>query len=208
MKFHKQLERFKEFSLINAKLEKANFDNYEPQNREQAIAKLACMDYALKFRPNSNNTANLLLYGPYGTGKSHLAKSISDEVMKTGVESLFISMPKLLTKIKSTFGNRDSMTEFELLDMIAKVPLLVLDDMGAEQTKKEQGEKEFSWQKTKLFEIIDSRAGRPTIYTMNLHPKEFRANYGDREASRVMEDTVILYVSGDNYRARNQEWWK
>lgn len=205
LEFQKQLVKFKEYSLINAKLEKASFFNYKPQNEEQAYAKEVCAQYGEKFNPDMDN---LMLWGPYGTGKSHLAKSITDVVMQKGIACLFISMPKLLTKIKSTYQSKDGMTEFDILEVVAKVPLLVLDDMGAEQTKKEQGEKEFSWQKTKLFEIIDSRAGRPTIYTMNMDPQMLKQNYGEREAGRILDDVVILYVPGDNYRVRNHEWWE
>ncbi|WP_249928329.1 ATP-binding protein [Niallia circulans] len=75
---------------------------------------------------------NLLFTGNYGTGKSHLSVSITKKLIEQGYECLFLSLPKLLTKIKQTY-NKEGITEAELLQVIQRVDLLVFDDIGAEQ---------------------------------------------------------------------------
>jgi len=53
-------------------------------------------------------------------------------LIEQGYECLFLSLPKLLTKIKQTY-NKEGITEAELLQVIQRVDLLVFDDIGAEQ---------------------------------------------------------------------------
>jgi len=197
MRFHKQLEHFQINSLINEKLKNANFDTYEPLNESQSKALYVCKRYADNFNPDK--AASLILHGPYGTGKSHLAKSITDIVMAKDISALFISVPKLMTKIKSTFKNT-GLSEYEILEALAEVQLLVLDDLGAERTSDE--EKALAWSKTKLFEIFDSRAGKHTVITTNFEIGQAMKVYGERDLSRFLEDAYPVKIDGENFRMR------
>ena len=198
MNFHKQFDLFQQNSLINDKLKKAHFDSYVPQNAEQGKALAWCKRYADNFKPD--NPVNLLLSGPFGTGKSHLAKSITDVVMKKDVTCLFISVPKLMTKLKSTFKSKE-VSEYDILEMIAGVQLLVLDDLGAERNSGE--ESALSWSQKTLFEIFDSRAGKHTVITTNFDVGQALKVYGERELSRFLEDAYKIPVPGSNYRMRS-----
>lgn len=196
-KFLKMSEHFERESLINPKLLKADFDKYIPENETQQKAKDYCKRYAENF--NKDNPQSLLLIGKYGVGKSHLAVSATKIVMEQNIPTLFISVPRLLTKIKSTFKN-STVSELDILEMIEKVPLLVLDDIGAESD--EEKEKVSSWAKTKIFEVVESRIGRHTIYTTNLSVEQLIATYGERNASRILEDSTRINIVGDNYRLK------
>lgn len=198
MQFHKQLEQFQQNSLINDKLKFASFDNYKPQNQEQARAKNLCQRYADAF--TLDQPKSLVLFGPYGTGKSHLAKSVTDIVMGKDHTCLFVSFPKLLSKIKATWNKKSETTEFALMEMLSKVDLLVLDDLGAERNS--VIEDEANWAKPRFFEIVDGRAGKATIITMNLDIGQAIKVYGERDFSRFLEDAVPIEVPGDNYRMR------
>jgi len=182
-------EVFDYYSLVNHSLQQATLENYEPTNQELAQAKQEITDYINNF----DGTKNLLLYGSYGTGKSHLSISITKKLMEKGYQCLFLSLPKLLTKIKETFNN-DGVTEDELLNMIQQVDLLVLDDIGAEHNT--------DWVNAKLFEVFDSRAGKSTIYTTNLNSKELRAQINERNFSRIMENTQVIRMNGRDYRRK------
>src|SRR5690625_3701930 len=118
-------QTFDYYSLVNESLQKATLENYEPTSEELAQAKQEITDYINEF----DGTKNLLLHGTYGTGKSHLSIAITKELMEKGYQCLFLSLPKLLTKIRDTYNN-DGVTEDELLEMIQRVDLLVLDDIG------------------------------------------------------------------------------
>ncbi|MCF3942178.1 ATP-binding protein [Oceanobacillus alkalisoli] len=185
----KMKQLFDYYSLINDALKDATLENYEPTSNELAIAKQNIMTYIQQF----DGTKNLLLHGNYGTGKSHLSVSVTKELMERGHECLFLSLPKLLTKIKETYNNK-GVTEDELLEVIQRVDLLVLDDIGAEHHTE--------WANTKLFEVLDDRSGKSTIYTTNLNSNELRAQINERNFSRMMENTDIITMNGRDYRRK------
>lgn len=182
-------DHFDYYSLMNNSLKAATLENYEPTNQELAHAKQRVIEYIDTF----DGTKNLLFVGNYGTGKSHLSVSITKKLMEQGKECLFLSLPKLLTKIKDTYSN-DGITEDELLKVIQRVDLLVLDDIGAEHNT--------SWSTSKLFEILDDRSGKATIYTTNLNSSELRDQVGERNFSRMMENTEIIKMNGRDYRRK------
>lgn len=189
---------FKDNSLINPKLEKATFNNYEPPNTELNQAKQELRDFIENY--DSENPQSLLIIGNYGTGKSHLAVATTKEFMKNGRTAIFIQVNKLLTKIKGTWGRKSEISEDDLLTLLATVDLLVIDDFGAELTEKDTNEQ--TWKKTIMNQIIDSRVGRATIFTTNFSIVDLKTLYGEREFSRMIEDAEPVEMYGDNYRLR------
>ncbi|QKS71685.1 ATP-binding protein [Paenalkalicoccus suaedae] len=190
---------FDDASLINDRLKVATFDNYHPEEDDLKKAKRHCERYAENF--SFDNPVNLLLMGSYGTGKSHLAVSIVKELVDKRINSIFISVPMLMTKIKSTFNRNSDVTELSILRTIQEVDCLVLDDIGAEQTKKAKDD-EVTWAVSKLWEIIDGRAGKHTIYTTNYDPEGLGKILGARNFSRMMEGIYPIKMYGKDYRLK------
>ncbi|MEK4800687.1 ATP-binding protein [Oceanobacillus sp. FSL K6-0118] len=174
---------------MNESLKRATLENFESINAGLHEAKQKVLSYIDSF----DKKQNLLFTGSYGTGKSHLSVSITKKLMEQGYECLFLSLPKLLTKIKQTY-NKEGITEAELLQVIQRVDLLVLDDIGAEQRT--------AWSNSKLFEILDDRAGKSTIYTTNLNSRELKNHVSERNFSRMMERTNVIVMNGSDYRRR------
>jgi DNA replication protein DnaC len=193
-------EIFNNESLVNDRLKGATFANYQTDNRDLQRAKAICQRYAENF--SKDNPVDLLLIGSYGTGKSHLAYSISKKVVEKKMSSIFISVPKLLTKIKSTYNPNSQHVEIDLLNIIEKVDCLVLDDIGSEQTKIPKNG-EVPWNVVKLFEIIDSRAGKHTIYTTNYEIDELQKALGGRNFSRMMDGVHPVKMYGEDYRLKD-----
>lgn len=196
---------FEDGSLINQKLKKATFQNYVPPSQQLHNAKEACEQYVLTF--NKKIGKNIMLVGDYGTGKSHLAVSMTKELMKRGISACFITEEKLFTKLKSTYNRKSDMTEDELLTMLSKIECLVIDDLGAEKEPDDEDElKKHKWAQKKLFEIIDSRIGRHTIYTTNHSVQALYGIYNERIFSRIFDDeTEVIEMNGNNYRLRRFE---
>lgn len=202
LRMHEERKRarlFGDHSLINPNLQAASFETYHPRNESGAAAKRAAMNYAETFDPKKPR--NILFAGSYGLGKSHLAASISKALMEKGYTSIFIAVPKLLTKIRDTYNKKSTHTETELLEALEMVDCLVLDDIGAEQSKRQDdGE---SWAVSKLFEIIDSRVGKHTVFTTNLTSRELQDRIGPRSYSRMMQNTEIVKMVGEDYRLKD-----
>ncbi|MCM3761840.1 ATP-binding protein [Alkalihalobacillus oceani] len=200
LKRRKQLEKerlytlFDQNSLINADLQQVNFDTYEPKNPSQVQAKNVAEQYATDF--SLTTAGNLLFTGTYGLGKSHLAVAVVKQLLKRGYSCLFISVPKLLTTLKATYNKNSDQSEDELLRGLEKTDCLVLDDIGAEHGNDQQG----SWSIAKVFEVVDSRLGKPTIFTTNLTGKELMQKVGARNFSRMMNKTEAITISGEDYR--------
>lgn len=196
---------FNQNSLMNEDIKNATFENYEPTTSLQVEVKKLCMAYARSFSLKSGQPPkNLLIFGDTGIGKSHIAVSILKVVMEKEYSGLFISLPLLLTLIKNTYSKYDDsgLTAAEILKKMKDIDLLVIDDMGAEAGSNHDIQK--------IFELLDSRLGKPTIFTTNLKGDQFTETFGKRNTSRILKNTFILKMDGEDYRKKgvNLEVWK
>jgi len=195
----KCLDVFKNESLVNERLKNATFANYAPTSDTLTEAKSLMMRYVRNY--SDDNPVPLILMGSYGTGKSHLAYAAVKEISEKQKTSIFISVPRLLTKIKGSYNDSEQPSELKILEALESVNCLVLDDIGAEQTKVNKSG-DVPWSTQKLFEIIDSRIGKHTIFTTNLDYQQLRSHLGQRNFSRLMEGVHVIKMNGDDYRLK------
>ena len=73
----------------------------------------------------------LLLMGPSGVGKTHLAVAALKELMKRGHAGLFCDYRELLKEIQASYDPASESTEMAILEPIRKAEILVMDDLGA-----------------------------------------------------------------------------
>lgn len=189
---------FDQNSLVNQALKKATFDNYLPPSEQLAAAKTELMAFVEFFDPKEPQS--FLLKGTYGTGKSHLSYATAKALLERQHSTLFLSVPKLLTKIKETYNGGSKFSENELLEFVATVDVLILDDLGAEYTNNRNQSDNWVW--TKLFEVVDGRAGKSTIYTTNLSSTELEEKVGTRNFSRIMDNAEVILMNGKDYRRK------
>jgi DNA replication protein DnaC len=127
---------------------------------------------------------HIVLRGNTGCGKTHLAVAMIQG--QNAFKARFITVPDLLLKIRSSFSG-GSESEDEIISRYSEIPVLVLDDLGAEKIS------EFAI--TTLYIILDRRIRecRKTIITTNLSKEEIEATFGARIASRLagMENIKI-----------------
>lgn len=111
-----------------------------------------------------NKPAGLLFIGDPGVGKTHLAVAVLREVvMRYHVNGLFLDYQELIRAIQRSY-NRAESTEDDrgILDKATSVPMLVIDDIGAQRPT--------DWQIDIMTHLFTTRANynRPTIVTTNL----------------------------------------
>lgn len=139
-------------------------------------------------------TQSLILAGPYGTGKTSLAVSvIQKRITEHGERALFTNVNTLFEEIKALFGRENESSQ--LLQRVMNVPLLVLDDLGAERATE--------WVQSNLYNILNYRLtnNKPTIVTTNLDMEELTERLGARTVERLKKPYYrVIYVGGVNMR--------
>ena len=145
----------------------------------------------------------LLLLGPPGVGKTHLAVAILRQVITTrGARGIFYDTRDLLRVIRATYDQANQVAEIDVLRPVIDADMLVLDDLGAEKTSE--------WVEETLNLIVNARysARRTTLFTSNYEEKGddttdpdsllFRIGY--RMRSRLHEMCELLDLDGADYR--------
>ncbi len=140
----------------------------------------------------------LLLIGPCGIGKTHLAVAAAMERLNRGDDVFFATVPDLLDQLRGAFSEDSPIAHADLLQRIITSQLLVLDDMGSERHT--------PFAEDKLFQIVNCRYEErlPTIVTTSAFPKELD-NMHPRIASRLLDSmvTTMLVMEGPDYRRRS-----
>ncbi len=129
----------------------------------------------------------MYLHGSFGSGKTYLIAALFNELAKKGIKSILIYYPEFLRKLKSsfqTYSNEQSNYD-EQFEEIKKIPLLLLDDIGAENCS--------NWSRDEVLgTILQYRMENhlPTFFTSNLTLEE-------------LEDALSVTSSGvDKMKAR------
>ena len=196
----KELLKSIEYEKLCSKLPVGNcrFDNFKldyypdgagtsPKKRMESVLNY-CKAYAADF---SRRSPSLLLYGKTGLGKTHLSLAIAGNAVEEGYGVIYSSAQNLFNKLeKDKFGKADANTEEAILDC----DLLIIDDLGAEFTTQ--------FTVSALYNIVNSREleGKPTIISTNLMPEQLTKAYGERIASRILSNYVMLYFDGSDIR--------
>lgn len=189
----KAVNRIFRQSTVNASIKDATVRNYKPKNKDQEKAKSTAIEYVKTF--STDNPKSLILQGSYGTGKSHLAYAIAKAVKKKGYSVAFMHIPMLMERIKATYNRESIETTDELVKLLSSIDLLVLDDVGVENTEHTLN---------KLFSIVDNRTGKNNIFTTNFSDKELNQNMNwQRINSRMKHNARTVRMLGDDYRERN-----
>ena len=202
-------------SGMNARFLRRTFDSFQPTSENEKQLRV-CKQYADTFRdkqPKYNpdpGRNGLFIMGPNGTGKTHLAAAIANQLMQEGTVVVCMTMIDLLDRIKKTYEqNRQhggESSEGNLLNTYKTVPLLIIDDMGKEPATE--------WAVSKIYAIINARyeAYMPTIITTNytdselvkrLTPKDSGDQMtADATIDRLREMCAAIVTTGESWRSK------
>ncbi len=165
----------------------SNFDVNIPGARD---AFLAARDYA------RNPSGWLYLLGKYGCGKTHLAAAVANEAVSRGLHTYFAIAPDLLDHLRAAYDPAVASSYDSRFEAIRTVPLLIVDDLGTENTT--------AWAREKLYQIFNHRYNYrlPTVITSNVELDSL----DPRIASRICDQTLCmhLYMESDDFRQRDR----
>lgn len=143
--------------------------------------------------PWLKNPCNLVLIGPAGVGKTHLAQALCHDAVMKGHQALFISLFDLMARISK------ANSLYNAIDFYAKIPVLCLDEVGYAFPSKDQADA--------IFQVIAKRAeSKTTIMTTNLVPSQWNKVFDATTATAILDrltmNGTFLTMEGRSYRSK------
>lgn len=141
------------------------------------------------------NRENVIALGPSGTGKTHVALALGLAACQRGLSVSFVTAASLVHELMEA---RDEKRLLRLQKQMAKVKLLIIDELGFVPLSKTGAEL--------FFELISQRYERGSILiTSNLPFQEWTETFGTERLTGALLDRLthhvnILEMNGDSYR--------
>lgn len=181
-------------------LAEMTFESFKPevQPSEHRAAIVTAHSYAAGYATgclaNVAGQPNLLFFGTYGTGKTHLACSIVNVLRENGVGCLFTAAQDFFDALYAA----DFEGKQKLLKSASDTPLLVIDDLDKLHVR---ADTDGAFQKRTLFDILDRRykGRRPTIITTNAQD-DLSPWLDGASISRLSENLQPLPMNGADFR--------
>jgi DNA replication protein DnaC len=185
----KQLERRTRYAGFEAMKSLEDFEfGFNPKIPKAKIIDLATCQFVTR-------KESVLLVGPSGVGKSHLAQAFGHRACRLGHSVLYLTANKLFAELRAARADHSYDRKLARLSNLA---LLVIDDVGLRALRQEEPED--------LYEIIRQRYERgATILTSNRAIEEWPALFGDAllasaAMDRLLHHAHVIAIEGDSYR--------
>ena len=154
------------------------FDRYPVTDIDPTVVEQV-RRFCVQIEANLDAGRGLWLEGDPGTGKTTLAMLVSKAAIEARRTTAIYSLPRLMGVLRESIDSEDGL--LNLLDRLASVDLLHLDDLGAEHRT--------DWVLEQLYSIVNTRyeEQRSIVLTTNATEQELAEQLGARTVSRLVE---------------------
>ena len=179
-----RMERLRRYSNLGV-LSRMTFESANPagrsENEEAQLMFAAAYEAAVTYANEPKGW--LVLTGPNGSGKTHIAAAIANHCIEKGKPVFFVHVPDLLDDLRSTYAPHSVISYSDLFDQVNEAPLLILDGLGMQSAT--------PWAQEKLQQIFNRRSNAqlPTVVTTSMSVSAI-----DPYISSRMNDTYLSQV--------------
>jgi DNA replication protein DnaC len=185
-------ERFLRSFVLNLPVihRESTFENFMPDAENQEMTE-AVKAFAVEPR------GFLALFGSKGIGKTHLAVAAGKSICLREIYCRYITAVDLAKWLRKASSSRSEYNPDGVVDGLADVPILVLDDLGKERPTE--------FVQEHLFRLFDCRwANRmATLIISNLGPEDMNARLGEAMVDRITAGKIIT-IKGRSRRVGNK----
>ncbi|HLF02150.1 MAG TPA: ATP-binding protein [Anaerolineales bacterium] len=184
----------------------------EMMSKEDYQSLVNALDEARKFAESPADW--LIMFGPHGCGKTHLAAAIANHCDRRGDPVMFLTCGDLLDHLRATFSPDSAVRYDVVFNTIKTAPLLILDDLTLASAT--------PWSRDKLYQLVDYRyaARLPTVITTpllrateekrntelreNLMDERFEARFLDEAISKRCSISAPMYRGGPSAKRKQR----
>jgi DNA replication protein DnaC len=186
----KRRQQLREMSNLDAFRQKT-FSTFNTQIPGVKEAYQAALDF------ETEPTGWLVFSGPNGCGKTHLAAAIANQALDNGAVVLFEAAPDLLDHLRAAFAPTATEVYDQLFSKMREAELLILDDLGSQQSS--------PWANEKLFQLLNYRYNLSMATVITGNPKGIQS-VDERIRSRLCDTGLVRTILMDrarDYRPQN-----
>lgn len=184
--------REKNFNTFNINIfspHKLGDEKYSPRKNMENIYSYVLGEYIPNFK--STNT-NLLFYGNPGSGKSFLSYCIAKELLDLGYLVVYKTSDELISDLRDIRFNNN----YKLNNLLMNCDLLIIDDLGAEQTN--------DFAITELFNLLNRKLlqNKKMLISTNLFLPGITQVYSERIYSRLIGEFKLCKFFEEDLRIK------